>query len=581
MATTETEVGPNVETPPVLAPAVKVVTKKSDSILDKTLRLLSSVRFGIVMLSILLTCCMIGMLVMQVNVDGFDKYFAHLKPAQVKIFGALGFFDIYRSRGFTLLLAITGLNIILASIDRFPAAWSYVRKPKLTASPKFIAAQMFNAEAEERESPREVAERVRLVWWQQRWVSGVTLLWRLLGLTAVFGVLTYFFGRKTEWVWVGLISFALFSMVQGVLLVRKKKSSSGWVRVSEEANRFTIFSQRHTLNRLGAYAVHVALITIFTGGFLTSRYGIGGSMEIKPGKVSNTFETNEVSLEGSRRAQAFLPFQIECTDLRQTLIREEGGLDSSNTIDWLSYIRIVDKERNTQQDMLVHLNNVGDYRGYRFFQNAFMPLGNARQITVTFQPADGNGSPSTPVTIRRDGSADAPGIGTVRFVNFFPDFDVDASGPTTRSRDYNNPAAQLEITAPDGKRTMAFAFNPQLAEQYLAKANEKAGKEGVENPLLVGGNKIILKNFEKVSLTHTLTIQYDPGRAPVYIGFTLLVMALCSVFFFSHQRAWAVIEPNGKGSKIYFGGNTNRNKPAFEGRFNSLVQSVTGGSRDE
>jgi len=61
----------------------------------------------------------------------------------------------------------------------------------------------------------------------------------------------------------------------------------------------------------------------------------------------------------------------------------------------------------------------------------------------------------------------------------------------------------------------------------------------------------------------------------------LLVLALCSVFFFSHQRVWAVIEPDGDGSKIYFGGNTNRNRPAFEGRFNSLVQSVTGGPKDE
>jgi cytochrome c biogenesis protein len=523
MATTETEVGPKIETPPALAPAVKVITKKNDSILDKTLRLLSSVRFGIVMLSILLSCCMLGMLVMQVNVDGFEKYFAHLKPAQKQIYGALGFFDIYRSRYFTLLLAITGLNIILASIDRFPAAWQYLRKPKLTASPKFIAAQMFNAETVERSDPKGVADQVRKAW-------------RKHGFRA---------------------------------------------RVNEENDRVTVFAQRNAWNRLGAYAVHVALITIFTGGFLTSRYGIGGSMEIKPGKVANAFETNEISLEGARRSQAFLPFQIECTDLQQKLIRDEGGLDSTNTIDWLSYIRIVDKERQTNQDMVVHLNNVGDYRGYRFFQNAFMPVGNARQITVTFEPANGSGSPSVPVAIKRDGSAEVPGIGVVRYVNFFPDFDVDSSGPTTVSRDYNNPAAQLEITGVDGKRTMAFAFNPQLAEQYLAKANDKAGKEGIENPLLVGGNKIILKNFEKVSLTHTLTIQYDPGRTPVYMGFTLLVLALCSVFFFSHQRIWAVIEPNGKGSKIYFGGNTNRNRPAFEGRFNSLVQSVTGGSKDE
>lgn len=389
-----------------------------------------------------------------------------------------------------------------------------------------------------------------------------------------------FFGPRAQWIWAGLASFGVLSMVHGFLLLRKRRLSKGWVRVSEEGNRITVFSQRHTLNRLGAYAVHVALLTIFTGGFITSRYKIDGPMEIRPGKTSNVFESSEISIEGVRRSQAVLPFQIFCTDLEQQLIRPEGGLDASNTIDWLSYIRIIDKERNVQQDMLVHLNNVGDYRGYRFFQSQFQPLGNARQITITVEPINGSGTTASPITIKRDSSAEVPGIGTVKYVNFFPDFDVNASGPTTVSRDYNNPAAQLEITGVNGKRTMAFAFNPQLADQYLKKANDKLG-EGGENPLLVSGNKIILRDFEKVALTHTLTISYDPGRTPVYIGFTLLLCALSSVFFFSHQRIWAVIEPNGKGSKIYFGGNTNRNKPAFEGRFNSLVQSITGGSKDE
>ena len=556
MATTETEVGPKMETAPALAPAVKVVTKKNDSIVDKTLRLLSSVRFGIVMLSILLTCCMIGMLVMQVNVDGWDKYYAHLKPAQKLIYGTLGFFDIYRKGApfpaspirildpywptalnyFQLFLAITGLNIILASIDRFPAAWQYVRKPKVTASPKFIAAQMFNAEAVEHSDAGSVAEKVRQAW--------------------------------------------------------RRHGFRG--RISEENDRVTVFAQRNSWNRLGAYAVHVALITIFTGGFLTIRGGVGGSMEIKPGKTSNVFETNEVSVDGSRRSQALLPFDIKCNDLQQTLIKPElvqGSLDQSNTIDWLSYIRIIDKDRNYQEDMVVHLNNVGDYRGYRFFQNSFVPVGNARTVTLSFEPV--NGGQRTTIKLRRLGaaedpkgrdakeSAEVPGIGTVRYVDFLPDFGVENGRPIIRSRDYNEPAAQLEVLGTDGSSRTMFAFKPETVDQMLAVVKEQTKEDEDQNRIVINGNKVVLRDFEKVALTHTLTIQYDPGRTPVYIGFTLLIMALCSVFFFSHQRAWAVIEPNGDGSKIYFGGNTNRNRPAFEGRFNSLVQSVTGGSKDE
>src|SRR6185436_6049992 len=165
------------------------------------------------------------MIVMQVNVEGFQKYYNLITPAQRLVFGKLGFFDIYHVWYFTLLLLITGLNIILASIDRFPAAWQYVVKPKLTASPKFIAAQMFTAEWEEQEGKETAAEKIRAAW-------------RRFGFRA---------------------------------------------KASADNDRITLFAQRNVWNRLGAYFVHIALLTIFTGGFLTNHYGVGGSMEIRPG----------------------------------------------------------------------------------------------------------------------------------------------------------------------------------------------------------------------------------------------------------------------------------------------------------
>ena len=521
MATSETEVNTSAQATSA-EPSVKAMPKKQDSALDKVLRLLSSVRFGVTMLGILLICCIIGMLIMQVNVEGFQKYYQGLSPAQRKVYGLLGLFDIYHVWYFTLLLAITGLNIILASIDRFPTAWQYVVKPKLSASPKFIAAQMFNAESEEDERPQAVAEKVRAAW-------------RRHGFRA---------------------------------------------RITEENNRTTVFAQRNTWNRLGAYVVHVALLTIFTGGFLTNRYGVGGSMEIEPGKSSNKFMVIEDSLQGPRMRQAELPpgMEIECNDLQQKLIRPEGSLDSSNTIDWLSYITV--KEGDKRKEMLVHLNNVGDYKGYRFFQSQFLPIGNAREITVSFEPV--NGKEPITVTIPRNGSVDVEGIGRVLYAGFLPDFKLGEEGPTTASRDYNNPVAELAVRGTDGSFQRVFAFHDRDAAEALTKRiSENVSPAEAEKAMLVKGNRVRLKEFEKVSLTHTLTVQYDPGRTPVYIGFTLLVLALCGVFFFSHQRVWAVIEPGASGSKVYFGGNTNRNRPAFEARFNSLVQSVTGGASNE
>ena len=89
---------------------------------------------------------MTGMIIIQQNVNGFDAYFAGLTPAEKTVFGALGLFDIYHSWYFNLILLILSLNLILASIDRFPSAWSYIVKPKLTATKKWLLNHDQNAE---------------------------------------------------------------------------------------------------------------------------------------------------------------------------------------------------------------------------------------------------------------------------------------------------------------------------------------------------------------------------------------------------------------------------------------------------
>ena len=527
MASSETEVQAEGQAPSTVSAVKKIAKPSEKSILDKILALLSSVRFGVTMLAIVLILAMIGMLIMQQSVDGFEKYYQRLTPAQRSVYGFLQFFDIYHAWYFGLLLAITGLNIILASIDRFPTAWQYVVKPKLNASQNFVKAQMFTAEAHLSEAPDVMAEQVRLAW-------------RKLGFRP---------------------------------------------RVNEENGRITVFGHRNVWNRLGAYSVHVALLTIFTGGILTSKLGVGGMMEIRPGMSSDRINTVDMQLDKPVTGQASLPFTVECIDLQQDLIRPEGGLEASNTIDWKSYVNITDKATGRKDNnVLVHLNFPYDYNGssnpftsYRLFQSQFIAFGYARAITLSFEPAQG-GEPLPPVVIPRNGAVDVPGIGRVAYKKFFPDFDP-AAGDSV-SGEYNNPVAQLEIIAADGSKRAALALNPRYAEEVLGSGTKDAEAEAaLQKTLFVNGHKIVLKTFEKAALGHTLAVQYDPGRLPFYYGSTLLILSLFGVFFFSHQRVWAVIEPEGSGSKVGFGGNVNRNRNAFEGRFNLLVQSVTGERR--
>src|SRR5256714_6928987 len=487
----------------LLAAVAKSRASSFSFVINGALKLLSSVRFGIVLLVLLVTACMIGMLIVQQSVDGFDKYFADLMPSEKFLYGGLGFFDIYHSWYFNTLLLVLSLNIVLASIDHFPGAWKYITKKKLEASRPYILKQKPHAEARvEDKSLKQVTERL-------------SAEARKLGFKPT---------------------------------------------VTEKGGRTYFFAERGAWNRLGAYAVHVALLTIFLGGFFTMQLGRTGQMQLMPGMSSSEMRQLSYYLDTVTPVSVQLPFKVYCTDIQQKLIRTDGSIDASNTLDWLT--RIVITDETGEHEGLVHMNAPLDYRGYRFFQASFVSTGNARSIMLSLTPQAG-GQPIE-VTIQRNGSTMLSDGTKIEYLNFYPDFTLQGSEPDTASEDYNKPAAQLEVTTPSGERKTVYAFQMELPD-------------GAPVGAPFGGYKYRLLDFERVPLAHVLSIQHDPGKRVVYTGFFLLPLMLCSVFFFSHQRVWALIEEKEQGSiQVTLGGNTNRNRLAFEDRFKKLASTVSG-----
>ncbi|HEY0544900.1 MAG TPA: cytochrome c biogenesis protein ResB [Pyrinomonadaceae bacterium] len=471
-------------------------------ILNRLLNFLSSVRFGVVLLILLVIASMIGMLIMQQNVEGFDKYFADLTPSQKVLYGSLGFFDIYHAWYFNVLLLVLSLNIVLASIDRFPKAWTFISRKKLDASRHWLMGQEQHAELTVKAgSQKDMAERIS---------------------TAARSL-----GFKTK--------------------------------MTEKGGHTFVFAERGAWNRLGAYAVHVALLTIFTGGFLTAQFGRDGQMPLAPGTSSSQMTQLISNLDQVSRVSVPLPFTITCTDIQQKLIRKDGSIMANNTIDWLTRIKI--KDETGERDALVHLNEPVDYRGYRFFQASFISVGRARNITLRLSP-DGGGQ-TQDVNIPRDGSTTLPDGTRIDFEEFMPDFTLGEGGrPDTKTGEYNNPAAILKVTPPGGATKRAYAFAMELPA-------------GAPVGAAVAGYKYRLMDYEKVPDAHILAIQKDPGKTPFYLGGLLLILTLGAVFFFSHQRIWARIEEGkGGGFNVAIGGNTNRNKLGFEDRFKKLVNAI-------
>ncbi|MBK7599967.1 MAG: cytochrome c biogenesis protein ResB [Acidobacteria bacterium] len=136
------------QNPEKASPVKTNKTSGLNSWIDSFLNLISSVPFGISLLILLITACMIGMVIQQQELESFSGYYAELTPGEKIIYGRLGFFNIYHAWYFNLLLLLLSLNIILASIDHFPAAWSYISRKKLTASPTFASTQKFREKVE-------------------------------------------------------------------------------------------------------------------------------------------------------------------------------------------------------------------------------------------------------------------------------------------------------------------------------------------------------------------------------------------------------------------------------------------------
>jgi cytochrome c biogenesis protein len=473
------------------------------SVVTRALNLLSSVRFGVILLVLLAAACMVGMIIVQQNVEGFDKYFADLTPAQKFLYGKLGFFDIYHAWYFNGLLLVLSLNIVLASIDRFPSAWTYISRKKLDASAHWLRGQEQSA---------------------------------TLKLTQV---------ESRD---------AALAHVSSAFKANRLKP-----RVSEKKGKSFVFGERGSWNRLGAYAVHVALLTIFFGGFLTAQFGKSGQMPLEPGQKSDQMTETVFNVDQLSQASYQLPFTVECTDIEQKLMRKEGDITADNTLDWLTRIKIKDPDYG-DREALVHLNAPYDYRGYRFFQASFIAQGKARQVTLRVTPEQGGASQD--ITIKRNGSTKLADGTRVELKDFSSVFTVGGQGGGS---DYTNPAATLAITPPGGQTTQGFAFTPEMAER--APFAKKP----------VAGYTWRLVDFEKAPKAHILSVQKDPGSTVVYLGFTLLGLTLSSVFFFSHDRVWAVVEEKGEGSfEVTLGGNTNRNHLGFGDRFRKLVAAIGG-----
>ena len=504
----------------------KAISGLNAPVFERVLNFFSSVRVGVITLCILVALSMVGMLIVQQNVDGFDSYYASLTPAERSVYAGLGLFDIYHSWYFNLLLLFLSLNIVLASIERFPSAWAYIKRPKNFGTRDWLLDQKPSVLIHpSRQDADEAVEAVKQAFLAAGYKPQVS--------------------QRDE------VNYAI--------------DADGKKNFSERITTPTInvFAEKGRWNRLGAYIVHVALLTLFLGHFVALQTGFDADVRLVPGEATNKIQRLQFDLDKREKFDVEIPFTLTCTDIQQKLRDPNGPIDVTNTLDWRTQLRIDDPEYGAQT-VDISLNQPLSYRGYRFFQAQTIPIGNARSITVEMLPQDGGESKR--IKIARMGTTTLDDGTVVEYDQFQPDFSFNPQGqPDTRSGDYNNPVAVLNVTPPGGQRTRVFAFGSSIAENIPVGAPKF-------------GYKWRLIEFERSPLAHVLSIKYDPYNGAFiawYFGGFGLIAALIFVFFLSHRRVWANVAKDRSGRlEVVMGANANRNQAGFEEKFEKLSDDL-------
>jgi cytochrome c biogenesis protein len=179
-----------------------------------------------------------------------QEYLQQIGPAKIKLYQALGFFDMYHSWWFILLLYLLTVNLIACSLKRLPHIWKIVTSPVRTMQAGFE---------------------------------------KTLSCTATFS------GKGCQG-----------SIVQQVTSVLEDEFAAPVVTEADGA--IHLFAQKTPWCRLAVYVVHLSVVIIFIGALIGTFFGYKGYVSILEGEqVASVADRSgkEIPLGFSVRCEKF------------------------------------------------------------------------------------------------------------------------------------------------------------------------------------------------------------------------------------------------------------------------------------
>ena len=491
-----------------------------EGIAEKVWKFFASVKLAVVLLIILAVVSIIGTVIQQNETP--DRYLLEYTQSTVQLFEMMGFFDMYHTWWFVLLLFLLTANLMVCSLERFPHTWKAVTTSLLPLDDEHMRDLPFRKDMACKGGMDKVAMRVANALKARRY--------------------SVFEPREAE------------------------------------AVQFT--AQKGTYSRLGVYITHFSIIIIFIGALLGAFFGYKAFLSLPEGEVSNTvYLRNEplwdkvlFSLGISKGHSQWDPqsgmltmpldFSVQCDNFDVDYYINPGGMPTGMPSEYRSSLSILDLHGQKILDKQIKVNDPLTYHGITFYQSSYGPIPGASGYAVlNINKRNAGGSGETVMVSPGAGQYVASIDRTIKVTGFAPFGQRDPlSGQVmlyhTDNNEYINPAVRLEVYR--GKKLL---YTTEIL------------KTDRSSPYMPENYVIRLVHYGGTRYTG-LQVTKDPGVWVVYIGFVLLCIGPLISFFGSHKRIWIKIIDRKGSAVVTVAGSANKNRQGFEHEFNSIVDEI-------
>ncbi len=488
---------------------------------DRVWKFLSSVKLAVVLLIILAIVSVIGTVIQQNEAP--ETYLREYSQSTVTFLETLGFFDMYHTWWFVLLLFLLTANLTVCTLDRFPPTWKMIKAPLKPIEEDGLKALPFKKEITVKGGIQQAEERAAKILAAHR-----------------------------------------YHPVQ-----------------NRAAGTVQFMTQKGAYSRLGYIITHVSILLVFIGALIGAFFGFKAFLNLPEGSASKyVYLRNEpmwdrimASLGIAQSPVVYNPqggvpamplgYYVRCDKFDVDYYINPAGMPTGMPSEYHSVLSVFDLNEQKILDKRIRVNDPLTFHGITFYQSSYgkIPDGRGKIVlnirkknapqsegeTIALDPGQVKYVASIDRSIKALGFAPYgvrnPMTGQVQFYQ-------------TENEEFINPTVEVEVLKGSKPVFRTFVMKTDTGE-----------------PSMPEDYRISFVEYWGARYTG-LQVTKDPGVWIVYTGFILLCIGPLIAFFGSHKKLWIRIQDRKGQAVVTVAGTANRNRVGFERQFNRIAEEI-------